>query len=234
MPSETFNTETVSMRTLFQHTNMENNDKSQKEQIIQRISELFLIYGLRSTSMDDIANHLRISKKTLYQHFKNKDDVVEQVMLARLHDQKIRLELQEEDRQNPIAIIDSTKRFIIARLNSLHPSNDFDMKKYHPEVYARIKDTEEKLKGEFLTTLLDQGIKQGYFRRDIDRDLQIYLLNTPLRYLSDPEMSANMQYPISDVVCTILDNFIRAISTEKGLQEIKKYEKQKNGDSRTM
>ena len=61
---------------------MEENIK-QKRELIAAISDLFLRFGLRSTSMDDIANHLKISKKTLYQQFANKDDVVEQVMRAR-------------------------------------------------------------------------------------------------------------------------------------------------------
>ena len=62
---------------------MEENTNQFKEELLASISELFLKYGLRSTSMDDIATHLKISKKTLYQQFTNKDDVVEQVMLYR-------------------------------------------------------------------------------------------------------------------------------------------------------
>ena len=55
-----------------------------KEELLANISDLFLTYGLRSTSMEDICNYLKISKKTLYHIFENKDDVVEQVMLYRL------------------------------------------------------------------------------------------------------------------------------------------------------
>ena len=55
-----------------------------KEELVAAISGLFLTYGLRSTSMDDIAAHLKVSKKTLYQIFENKDDVVEQVVFYRL------------------------------------------------------------------------------------------------------------------------------------------------------
>ena len=54
-----------------------------REELLENISELFLKYGLRSTSMDDICSHLKISKKTLYQYFSNKDDLVEQIMMHR-------------------------------------------------------------------------------------------------------------------------------------------------------
>ena len=59
---------------------MENHVEPSKTQLLESISELFLKFGLRSTSMDDIASHLKMSKKTLYQYFANKDEVVEQVM----------------------------------------------------------------------------------------------------------------------------------------------------------
>lgn len=203
---------------------MENNERAYKDELVQKISDLFLTFGLRSTSMDDIANHLKISKKTLYQYFGNKDDVVEQVMLFRIYDKRGRSELGETERQNPIAVIGYVKRFVINMLDTRIPANDFDMKKYHPAVYAKVKAAHEKLTKDFLSSLLDQGIKAGYFRPDIDRDLQIYLLNTPLQYLGDPELGINLPYPIPMVVCTILDNFMRAIATEKGLREIEKYE----------
>ena len=170
--------------------------------------------------MDDIASHLRISKKTLYQYFENKDDVVEQVMLHRLHLQHAHERLQEMGGQNPITLINHVKRYVIEIYNTRQPANDFDMKKYHPEVYAKVKRTAEEVTRAFLTALIDQGIAQGYFRENIDRDLQIYLINTPLRYLGDPDLRMNMEYPISTVVCTIFDNFARAIATEKGLREI--------------
>lgn len=54
-----------------------------REELLENISELFLKYGLRGTSMDDICSHLKISKKTLYQYFSNKDDLVEQIMMHR-------------------------------------------------------------------------------------------------------------------------------------------------------
>ena len=55
-----------------------------REELLENISELFLKYGLRSTSMDDICSHLKISKKTLYQYFSNKDDLVEQIMTVEI------------------------------------------------------------------------------------------------------------------------------------------------------
>ena len=165
------------------------NDNTYKEKLLEDISELFLKFGLRSTSMDDIANHLKISKKTLYQYFENKDNVVEEVMLFRIRDRANRHYIKEIRKENPIAIIKHIKQFVIDDLNSRLPANDFDMKKYHPAVYTKIKNMEEELTREFLNELLDRGIEEGYFRANIDKNLQIYLINRPMRYVSDPDIS---------------------------------------------
>ena len=66
-----------------------------REELLENISELFLKYGLRSTSMDDICSHLKISKKTLYQYFSNKDDLVEQIMMHRRNNYRTQKDIEE-------------------------------------------------------------------------------------------------------------------------------------------
>lgn len=83
---------------------MDENTNQMKEELLANISDLFLRFGLRSTSMDDIASHLKISKKTLYQQFANKDDVVEQVMLYRRKERIKNTNTKELEGLNPIEI----------------------------------------------------------------------------------------------------------------------------------
>ena len=193
---------------------MEENIK-QKRELIAAISDLFLRFGLRSTSMDDIANHLKISKKTLYQQFANKDDVVEQVMLYR-RDEKIKnTDVNQLAKKNPIVVMSEIRDFMVSDLGSRLPANQFDIRKYHPAVYERVAKQEEESTKKFLVALLDNGIKQELFRKDIDKELQLYLLK-------DPEITSKLEYPISVIISTIFINFIYAISTEKGLKEFER------------
>lgn len=200
---------------------MEENIK-QKRELIAAISDLFLRFGLRSTSMDDIANHLKISKKTLYQQFANKDDVVEQVMLYR-RDEKIKnTDVNQLAKKNPIVVMSEIRDFMVSDLGSRLPANHFDLRKYHPAVYERVAKQEEESTKKFLVALLDNGIKQELFRKDIDKELQLYLLGKQLHFLKDPEITSKLEYPISVIISTIFINFIYAISTEKGLKEFER------------
>ena len=197
----------------------------QNEELLADISDLFLRYGLRSTSMDDIANHLKISKKTLYQQFANKDDVVEQVMLYRRRVRMVASDTKELEGLNPIEIVGRIRDFMVSDLGSRLPANYFDMKKYHPAVYQKIAEAEEAVTKDFLVKWLENGIKKKYFREDIDKELQLYLLSKQLHFLRDPNIVGQIEYPLRVIITTIFTNFVYAISTEKGIKE---YERLKN------
>lgn len=194
----------------------------QRHQLLAAISDLFLKFGLRSTSMDDIANHLKISKKTLYQQFSNKDDVVEQVFLYRREKIIENTDVNELIKRNPIEVIYEIRNFMVSDLGSRLPANHFDLKKYHPAVYERIARHEETSTREFFIALLDHGIKQKYFKEETDKKLQLYLLSKQLHFLKDPEIISKLEYPLAVIISTIFSNFIYAISTEKGIKEFEK------------
>lgn len=193
-----------------------------KEEMIEGISDLFLKYGLRSTSMEDICTHLKISKKTLYQYFTNKDDVVEQVMLHRRNNREVQGHIENLLQQNALEALVLIRDHIISDYSSRLPANMFDIKKYHPEVYERILQLDIEFSYNTLRRLLNNGIQSGYFRKDLHLDLQIYLFTKQMSFLGEPEMISSIQYPMDAIISTIMDNFIRSISTPEGIKELEK------------
>lgn len=206
---------------IFSFILMAEKDNNQvKEDLVENISELFLKYGLRSTSMDDICTHLKISKKTLYQFFTNKDDVVEQVMIHRRSNRQVRADLENLLRQNAICAMILIKNHIIADFSSRLPANLFDIKKYHPDVYERISAMDNEFINIMLRKLLTQGIQAGLFRENINQDVQTYLFINQMSFLDEPEMISNIIYPLDIIISTIIDNFVRSVSTPKGVTEL--------------
>ena len=205
-----------------------------KEDLLENISELFLKYGLRSTSMDDICSHLKISKKTLYQLFSNKDDVVEQVLLHRRNSYRTQKHLTELWQHNAIQIMISIKDHIIASLNSRMPANLFDLKKYHPDIYQRVNQKDQIFILNLLHEVINRGIEEGYFRADINKTVQVYLFVKQMTFLGEPEMISEIEYPLDIIVSTIVENVIRSFATPKGIQEMEKLlnKQQKNDETR--
>lgn len=212
---------------------MENENELIKEKLIENISELYLKYGLRSTSMDDICTHLKISKKTLYQFFINKDDVVEQIMIYRREEKRKQAELNKMSEMNPVAVLFSIKKHIIDDLSSRLPANLFDIKKYHPEVYQRISDCDTVFINNLMTRLLESGIHNHYFRKEIDMEIQIYLFSKQMSFLGDPEMMSSISYPIPVIISTIVDNFILSIATPTGVEEYKRLSREAESNKNT-
>lgn len=197
-----------------------------KEQLVVSISDLFLKYGLRSTSMDDISAHLKISKKTLYQIFENKDDVVEQVMYYRFENLRRETSPEEVSKIGPVRFLYEMKKHIIANLNTLLPANYFDLRKYHPEVDRRTGEERDKIMKTVLKGILSAGMEKGFFRKDLDMELQMYIFNRQMSFLIEQEIPADMVYPVPLLISTILDNFILTISTSKGVEEFEKIRKE--------
>lgn len=200
----------------------ENEINRQKEELLENISDLFLKYGLRSTSMDDICSHLKISKKTLYQFFSNKDDVVEQVLLHRRENHRTQEHLIKLRQHNAVEIMLLVRDHIIASLNSRMPANLFDLKKYHPDVYQRVNEKDQVFIYNLMNEVIEKGIKEEYFQKDINRDVQVYLFVKQMAFLGEPEMISEIKYPVAVVVSTIVENVIRSFATPKGLEEMEK------------
>lgn len=193
-----------------------NENKRLKDELLENISDLFLKYGLRSTSMEDICTHLKISKKTLYQLYTNKDDIVEQVMMYRRNNHNTQQKLEKLRQLDSIHMMLTIRDRIIENFNSRLPANLFDLKKYHPEVYKKAnKIDQEAIQGLF-NEIIDKGIKEGNFRTDINQEVQVYLFVKQMLILSEPELISEIKYPISTIISTIVENTLRSFVTPKG------------------
>ena len=190
-----------------------NESKQLKEELLENISDLFLKYGLRSTSMEDICTHLKISKKTLYQLFSNKDDIVEQVMVYRRNNYHTQQQLKKLRQLDAIHMMLNIRDHIIENFNSRLPANLFDLKKYHPEVYKKANKIDQEAIQALFNEIINKGIQEGNFRSSINQEVQVYLFVKQMLILSEPELIS------ATIVSTIVENTLRSFVTPQG-QEI--------------
>ena len=196
-----------------------NESKQLKEELLENISDLFLKYGLRSTSMEDICTHLKISKKTLYQLFSNKDDIVEQVMVYRRNNYHSQQQIKKLRQLDAIHMMLNIRDHIIENFNSRLPANLFDLKKYHPEVYKKANKIDQEAIQALFNEIINKGIQEGNFRSSINQEVQVYLFVKQMLILSEPELISEIKYPIATIVSTIVENTLRSFVTPQG-QEI--------------
>jgi AcrR family transcriptional regulator len=194
------------------------------ERIIEKAGELFRKYGIKNVSMDEIASSMGISKRTLYENFKNKEDI----LLSTLHwfDDKRKEEFEPLFAQckNSVEVF---IKLIEVHENAQDCSAKFfeDIQKYYPRAANMIKKHTEINKTHLRNFLL-QGIKEGYIREDLNVNVAAFLVEestyTYIRasYLEKPPFSFN------ELFYTMMINFVRGIMTGKGIRIIDAYLRQ--------
>lgn len=189
------------------------------EDYIKEIAELFLVYGPRGCSMDDIAKNLRVSKKTLYEHFKNKDELVQKVSTYTQGNICAYFE-NKTSNYNPIEKILFAKNIFMKSMSKANPLFIRDIQKYHPAVYESVNLSYERQWNNFISESLIKGIKEGLFREDIDVNIETYIFVNQMVFLKKTLTKDSIEYPKTTILDSIIYNFIRAMATSKGIETL--------------
>jgi AcrR family transcriptional regulator len=187
-----------------------------KDKILKGAEELFMKYGVRSISMDDIARHLSVSKKTLYQHFADKEDIV--TMVAKSHMQRSWQEFNEIRATSKNAIDELSKISVCLKRNmeDMNPSLLFDLQKYHPKAWTVWLDYKTECIHESVQRNLKQGIEEGYYRPEINTEIISIVRMALVEIAFDDKVFPPEKFKLPEVQMQIFDHFVYGIVTEKG------------------
>ena len=194
-----------------------------KEQILKGAGELFLRYGLKSITMDEIARHLSISKKTLYIYFKDKDELLIsflEVYIAQLKDEMRNIFNISVD------VIDemlNTTVYMEKRICNINPSLLFDLKKYHFNAWNIFQLFKNSFIIKQIEETLRKGIAEGYFRNDIDVKVLSRLRMEEVEMGFNPNVFNPEEYSIPKVQMQLFEHFMYGICTLKGHKKINQY-----------
>lgn len=205
--------------------------RMQRDAIIKSAAEMFVEQGIKAVRVDDIARHIGVSKRTLYEQFGDKEELLYQCLsyYAREQDRRhAELGAQAENILEAMLLVFG-KVMETAEVGLRLQSN---LRRFYPRVYERLMDEHRRQKGlEQFKIALRRGVEEGYFQGGgyLDFDLAITLLRYSVEGLvirKDVLLSHNMS--TNDALVFLVVNFLRGISTEKGIRFIDDFlEKQK-------
>lgn len=136
--------------------------------ILAQVHKLYQRYGIKSVTMDDVAKHLGISKKTLYEHFKDKEDLVRNVLMAE-HDNQCGSFTAITDQQlNAIEELFEVYKMLNTMFREYNPSMEFDLRKYYPDLFIEIKEIRRKRMFESVMNNINKGKKEGLYRKELN------------------------------------------------------------------
>ena len=196
-----------------------------KEKIILKAAELFLSLGFKSITMDDLAQSMSISKKTIYLFFNNKNDLI---ISCTEHIQYQLLKKINEIRnnaKNPIIELFEIKKEAMKILGNTETAPQFQLQKFYPEIYQKLKDRELHLFRDNIHESLNKGIKLKFFRKEINIDFITRIYLNGMRGVRDINLFPINEFKVEKVIEDFIEYHLRAISTPKGLELLNKINK---------
>ena len=197
----------------------ENNAMNLKERIIENASSLFFQKGVKSMTMSDIANELGISKRTLYEVFQDKEDLLENCICSHIEKADKSIHILADSSED---VIDTVMRIYARSLDEMRMINRsvmHDLKKYHSRLYKKVEESQRE-NATVLLPLLEKGVKQGLIRSDINFEIILWLVKSQFKALMSDEYFPSDKYSLNDFIQAIILNFMRGIATPSGVKKV--------------
>jgi TetR/AcrR family transcriptional regulator, cholesterol catabolism regulator len=194
-----------------------------KERIIKGAEELFFQYGIKSVTMDDIAKHLGMSKKTIYRVFPDKDEVVNTLMQIKIEEDKREFTHLVTSAENIVHEVFLMLKHMSNMFTKLNPALFYDLQKHHPEAWSKFKAFKEEFILGMVQSTIKKGIQQGYVRPDTDPSILARLRIEEIEMGFNPKLFPPPQFKIVDVQIALMEHFLYGICTLKGHKLINKF-----------
>lgn len=192
-------------------------DRSElRKRVLEQAIKVFFSQGIRNVHMDDIAASLSISKRTLYELFQDKKQLLLEVMCLQRNEMHAYMEEIASKAENALEVIFAFYKKKSSELCEMNPAFFRDLKKY-PEVVEFLRQEQRNSDAEALEHF-QLGVRQGIFREDINFDIISKVMSVQLDVLVYSDLADN--YPLAEIYSEITILHMRGITTEKGARMV--------------
>lgn len=199
-------------------------EKDTGERIKQTAHGLFMQFGLRSVSMDDIANSLGISKKTIYQFYQDKDALVEDVIASIIEHNQFCCQKDREGSMNAIHEIFLAMDFMMEIFKSMNPSLVFDMQKYYPGAFLKFSEHKnDYLQGMIKANIL-RGIEEELYREDLQVEILSRFRVESMMLPFNPDFQSKVKFNLAVIEEELILHFLFGMVSLKGYKMAIKYQ----------
>ncbi|MDR1523908.1 MAG: TetR/AcrR family transcriptional regulator [Tannerella sp.] len=193
-----------------------------KDRIIQEATALFFRNGIKSITMSDIANTLGISKRTLYEVFHDKEELLKECIDVHMSKADCEIETIANNSENVIDALMLIYSKHLREAQAVNQSVLHDLRKYHVSIYKKIECRQKSGYYAFIP-LMQKGIEQGLIRKDTNFEVILWLVRAQFKALIEDEFIPTDKYSTNEFISAIILNFIRGISTSLGNERIDKF-----------
>lgn len=187
-----------------------------KERIMETALRMFRMYGIKSVTMFDISKESGVSKKTVYEHFEDKEELVLEGMMFVLNSHKTHFHDFHQKSANAIEELISELEYMELMGKTINPVMLYEVQKYHPAIWQQIEVFKKDCVLPGIIENLKRGIEEGLYRTDLNLNIISRMRQLQMETVFDPVQYPVMQYDMHEVMEQLNKHFILGIATLEG------------------
>jgi len=197
-----------------------------QQRISVKAKEMFMRYGIRTVSMDEIAGGLGISKKTIYTFFEDKEALVDSVITEHLEESEALVNRIHEQSEDAVQEILLTMKMVELQFRHLNPIVLHDLRKFHPGANARLEAHKNGFLFEVIRNNMERGKREGLYRSELDVEIMSRFRLESMMVLFDVDLFPPDRFSLVRVSQEVLEHFLYGLATSKGQALIERHRKE--------
>lgn len=191
-----------------------------RQRILEGAEQLFFRFGIRSISMDEVARHLAMSKKTLYQHFENKEELVLQIAQKHVDEDCAKWGQLHATSEGQGALVEMmmVTQMLRKEMAEINPIIVHELKRFHPKAWRLFEAQRDNLFEQSIISNVTRGKAEGVYRQDLDAKVMARFRFTMVTMSFDPEVFPPQDFDFALVQEQLLEHFVRGLLTDTGAQ----------------
>jgi AcrR family transcriptional regulator len=203
-----------------------------KERIKQKADELFRRYGIKSVTMDEIASQLGVSKKTIYQFFEDKNQLVDAVIAELIEYNKTDCNHSRSRAENAVEEVFLGMEALQSMLDNMNPTILYDIERGHPETFKKFLEYKYNFLFDLMKKNVERGIQEGLYRPEINAEVISKVRLETIVLAFNEEIFPKKKYSLLYIQQEMMVYFLFAMATPKGYKLITKYQKERSENNR--
>jgi AcrR family transcriptional regulator len=192
------------------------------ENILLKVRELYMKYGIKSITMDDIARELGISKKTLYQYVSDKDELVGKFIDNEISMRQVEICKCFRIGLNAIEELFEISIYLQKLMRDQNPATEYDLRKYYPHHYQKTVKARQEGMNNYILMNLKKGIREGLYREEMNIEIIAKLYQSRAENTHLNELFTAEEFSSTKLFVELLTYHVRGIATEKGIVMLEK------------
>lgn len=190
-------------------------------EFLERAAGVFLKYGIKSVTMDDLARELGMSKKTIYQYFRDKNDLIVKIIEVKVAQDQRCCMLAQNESENAIDEMLNITRFVVDNFASINPTVFYDLQRYHPDAWQVVTTHKRDFILGNIRNNIQRGINEGVYRDNLNIEITARLHMACTDIIMTGDWFPYPEFRLDELFTESIRFQIRGMATEKGRTYLK-------------